>query len=141
MFLLYFFTINFFILSSSNIPDSLYMPLRIMAYDNFPDSNAISFFSSSEFGSSLLNNAHLCPAPIKLASRFTRNVVLPCPGLPPIIVISPLVSPPARPSIPSKPVCISLDSLSFISLMVSDISDSILKPWLGLNDISSPRRV
>ena len=107
-------------------------------YNSCSDSRHIIFFISSEFGSSLLKNIALLPFSRTLAKRLIKTVVLPWPGRPPTIVISPLVNPPANLSILLYPVLISLFSLFFISFKVSLITSSISCAFDGFEWSSSP---
>ena len=67
------------------------------------------------------------------------NIVdLPCPGLPPTIVISPLVNPPANLSTFSKPVFISNLSVFCIDSIASPSASLISNVLSGLRFISSP---
>ena len=103
-----------------------------------PDSNAKSFFNTSTLVSSLLNNNIFFPLSSILLKRFNRIVDLPCPGLPPTIVISPLVRPPANLSIFSKPVFTSSLSVFLIDSMASPSASLISNVLSGLKEINSP---
>jgi len=85
-----------------------------------------------------LNKIIFFPLSSILLSKFKRTVDLPCPGLPPTIVISPLVRPPANLSIFSKPVFTSSLSVFLIDSIASPSASLISNVLSGLKDINSP---
>ena len=82
---------------------------------------AINFFTISTLGISLLINITFLPSSIIFLVTLRAKVLLPLPGLPAIIDISPLVIPTIALSIDAIPVCTkfflaNIDSISSSSI-------------------------
>ena len=88
-------------------------------------------------GISLLNITTFCPSSIRFLAILAATVVLALPGLPAIMLISPLVIPDITLSSIDIPVLIRLDC-SNIDLLVFFSSSSKLKFLLGCSFIKFP---
>ena len=80
---------------------------------------------------------HLYPLSIMFLSILRDSVDLPCPGLPPIIVISPLVKPPDILSNEGYPIGIRFLSLFLMLSIVSIIALLISKCFCGCKSINA----